>query len=248
MSNSIGSIGGNSSMMMQSMRGMKRPDPAEMANDLFSKLDTSGQGYIQKSDLQAALDKMSSSTSGSSSSTPSVDDMFSQLDGNKDGKVTKSEFSDKMKQLTEQLDSQFNNMRMGNGMPPPGMGGGMGGGMSDAGFTKDELKSQLDQLGSSNSTLSSQLTDIVNNFDKADTDGDGKVSFMEAMAYDKANDASKTSSTSSASSGDGNTSSSSNSADDLNAKLALQLMRLMQAYDIGGETKGPSSSHVSTSA
>lgn len=43
---SISSVNSNSSVMM---KGMPHPDPAKMAEDLFSKLDTTGKGYIEKS-------------------------------------------------------------------------------------------------------------------------------------------------------------------------------------------------------
>ena len=102
---SIGSISGNSISMYQAggLRNMQRPDPSKMADNLFSKLDSAGQGYIQKVDLQSALDKVSTASSSSTNTTnttnttssggSSVDDLFSQLDGNGDGKVTKDEFS-----------------------------------------------------------------------------------------------------------------------------------------------------------
>ena len=66
----------------------QRPDPAKMAEDLFSKLDTSGKGYIQESDLESALSGLKST-----SSTQSASDIFSQLDSDSDGKVTKDELS-----------------------------------------------------------------------------------------------------------------------------------------------------------
>lgn len=47
------------------------------------------------------------------------------------------------------------------------------------GFTKDELTSQLSDIGSSDSTRSSLISNIINNFDEADTDSDGKVSFQK---------------------------------------------------------------------
>lgn len=221
----ISGISGNYAMMMQGMGSMKRPDPTEMADKLFSKLDTSGQGYIQKSDLQNAFDKVSSSSSSSSSSN--VDDMFSQLDSNGDGKVTKDEFSSTLKKLADQLDSQFNNMRMSGGM------GGMGG---MGGLSKDQLTSLSSDLSSSDTTASSKINDLVKNFDKADTDGDGKVSFQEAMAYDK-----KTESTSAT---------SSSSSNDVNTKLLAQIEKLMKAYGIGDNQPSIDSllSSISTSA
>ena len=96
---SIGSIGSSSSMMMQVAQGgraRERPDPAQMAENLFAKLDSSGQGYLDKSDLQAALDKASSSSS-STSGALDIDGLMAQLDGNGDGKITESEFANKLK-------------------------------------------------------------------------------------------------------------------------------------------------------
>ncbi len=59
MNTSIGGIGASDSMqMMQSMRAVKRPDPTELVAQLFSKLDTSSQGYIEQSDLQSAFSKI----------------------------------------------------------------------------------------------------------------------------------------------------------------------------------------------
>ena len=203
-----------------SFTAMKRPDPTQMANKLFSKLDTKNQGYLEKSDLQTALN----SVSGDSSN---VDALFAQLDGNSDGKVTKDEMSDTLKKLADELDSQFNQMRTQNGMaaaggmpPPPPPGGGQNG----AGFTKDELSSQLEEIGSSDSQRSNLISKVVNNFEAADTDQDGKVSFMEAMAYDQK----ESSSTSSASTD--STASGTKQAETSELKLMQQILQLMQAY------------------
>lgn len=89
--NSISSVSSSSAMQqgMGGVRGMQRPDPSKMAENLFSQLDTSGQGYIQKGDLQSAFDQLSSSSSDSSSGSTNIDDLFASLDTNSDGKVTK---------------------------------------------------------------------------------------------------------------------------------------------------------------
>lgn len=219
---SISSIGSSNAMMMQGMRGLKRPDPAEMANNLFARLDTSSQGYLTKTDLQAAFDKVAS-TSSTSSSSSSVDDLFSQLDTDSDGKVTQQEFSDTLQQLAEELDNQAMSMRMSGamqgmgGMPPPPPP------EDDSGFTKDELSGQLSEIGTTDSQRSTLISNIVDNFDAADTDGNGKVSFQEAMAYQQ-----ETSSSSSASQ-------ASAATRNLDSQVMMQIMRLMQAYDIGGE-------------
>lgn len=223
----------SSTMMTQGMQHRQRPNPTQMAENLFSQIDTSSQGYIEKADLQAALDKTSS---GSSSS---VDDLFTKLDSDSDGKVTKQEFSDVLTALAEQMDQQYSSMRMNNAMQGGGMGGP--GGMppppppgDDAGFTKDELSSQLEEIGGTDSQRSSLISSVIANFDEADTDGDGKVSFKEAMVFNQSSSATGASTSASESTGTA-------SSTDGEARLMLQIMRLMQAYDIGGDRNGVAS-------
>jgi len=154
------------------MKGMQRPDPSKMAEDLFSKLDTKGQGYIEKSDLESALSKTSQSNSSSSSSV--ADDMFAKLDNDGDGKVTKEEMSATIQKIAALLNGPAPRMRMQNGqggMPPP------------------------QESTSTDSTSSTQADD------PADTNGDGTVSTEEALAYETAQNLS-TADTSSSSSTD----------------------------------------------
>ena len=75
------------------------------------------------------------------------------------------------------------------------------------------------------SARASLISNVVNNFDAADTDEDGKVSFQEAIAYDKANPASSTSSTDSTSSA-----TSVASSDTTDAQVFRQLMDLLRTY------------------
>ena len=199
----------------------QRPDPAKMAEDLFSQLDTSGKGYIQESDLESALSGLTSSTS-----TQSASDIFSQLDSDSDGKVTKDELSTSIKKMAEELDSQFNQMRMQGGMPPPPPSGAQ---ESDSGFTKDELTSQLSEIGSSDSARSSLISKVIENFDKADTNSDGKVSFQEAMAYDQST-ATSTSTDSSSASASATASSTAKS----DAQVFRHLMDLLRTYGSDG--------------
>jgi hypothetical protein len=136
---------------------MRRPDPTKMAEDLFSKLDTKGQGYIEKSDLEAALSKASGSgSSGNSNSSSIADEMFTKLDGNSDGKVTKAEMSATIKKIAAELDGPAPRMRMQGGMPPPQKG-------AEGASSTDSSAAELDP---------------------ADTNGDGQVSTAEKLAYE----------------------------------------------------------------
>lgn len=203
---------------------MHRPDPSQMASKLFSKLDSKNQGYIEKSDLQSAFAQISSS-----GDPAGADEVFSQLDGDGDGKVTQQEMSDSLTRLADQLDSQFNAMRMNGkgGMPPPPQGA------DSAGLSKDELQSQLDGIGSSDSKRANSIANIISNFDEADSDGDGKVSAQEAMAYDNANQ-----------------SDVSPSAANSEASIMMKIMQLVRAYsDFGlASDQSGSTGTVSTSA
>ena len=175
MSSAMGGVGGCSSA--GGMSGMQRPDSSKMVDNLFSKLDTKGQGYIEKSDFQGAFDKVASKTA-------SVDDVFKALDGNDDGKITKQEMSDSVTKLADQLVSQLQSMRMS------GKEGGMGG----VGMSKSDISSMAD------SGASQKLNDLAQNFDVADTNHDGTISAQELMTYQASNSA--TSSTSDVQNGD----------------------------------------------
>lgn len=208
----------------QTAQRRQKPDAATMAEDLFAKLDTTGKGYIEQSDLTSAL---SSTSSTSTEATASASEIFSQLDSDGDGKVTQDELKTSMQKLAESLDDQFDAMRMQAGMPPPPPPS-----ESDAGFTEEELTDQLAEIGSTDSARSSLISNVVNNFDAADTNEDGKVSFQEAIAYDKANPTSSSSSTTdSTSSTDSATSTTSvASSDKTDAQVFRQLMELLRTY------------------
>lgn len=178
----VGNIGNNSTASL-----MQRPDPSRLASKLFSQLDTKSQGFIEKLDLQSAFDQLSRSSNSANSVT--VDEALKQLDGDGDGKITKQEMTDSLARMAEQLESQLNGMRAQIGMPPPQIA------HSQAGLTQEELQNRIDAIGgSTDSKRAALMTNILNNFDKADTSGDGKVNMQEAMAFNKASQASSDSS------------------------------------------------------
>lgn len=229
MSNSISSIGSYASAMTGTQRP-SRSDSTKLAEDLFSQIDITGKGYIEKSDLESAFKQLTST-----STTSSANELFTTLDSNSDGKITKDEMSSGLKSLMDSLDSQFQSMRMSDAMggagttsnmppPPP---------KNDTGFTAEELQSQLDQIGSTDSKRSSLISSVIENFGKADANGDGKVSFKEAMAYDQSS-SSGTSMTASTSTGDAATSVATDSTNS-EAQLMLQIMKLAHAYGLFGQ-------------
>ena len=205
------------------------------ASYLFSKIDSSNKGYIEKTDLLSAFSSLTTDDTN-------AEDVFTQLDGDSDGKITESEFSSALETLAETLNSQYDQMRMSM-MPPPPPPQGSG---TDEGFTAEELTSQLEEIGETGSARSTLISSIVENFDAADTDSDGKVSNAEAMAYAEANDI--TAGNTDASAGTGSESDSATTVSD--ARIFHQIMELMRAYgDDSGETLLSSlASSISTSA
>ena len=186
------------------------------ASYLFSKIDTSNKGYIEKDDLVSAFSSLTSTSDTSAS------DVFSQFDSDSDGKVTESEFSSTLQQLAETLNSQYDQSRMQGAMPPPPPPPA-----DDAGFTEDELTSQLEEIGDTDSAARTSLdSSIVETFDAADTDGDGKVSHTEAMTYAEANDIATPASGNNASEDTSQSGSSSVS----DTQIYQQIMELMRAY------------------
>ena len=201
------------------------------ASYLFSRLDTSSKGYIDEDDLVSAFSSLSS-TDGTNAS-----DIFTQLDGDSDGKVTESEFSSALQQLSETLNSQYDASRMQGAMPPPPPPP-----PGDEGFTEEELSSQLEEIGDTDSARSALIGSIIENFDAADTDQDGTVGNVEAMAYAQANDI-----TTAASSGSpAPTSSGSDSAGVSEARVYQQIMELLRAYGMPAGTSDFAASLRST--
>ncbi|MDO9311506.1 MAG: EF-hand domain-containing protein [Nitrosomonas sp.] len=152
--------------------GMNRPDPSKMVDNLFSKLDTTNKGYLEKSDLQSALSQSpgSGSSSGTSSS-PNVDEIFKKLDNNGDGKLTKSEMTSGMSSTAQ--------ASKGGGTPPPG---------------------GADSASGTSSTSATQSSSSTKTYDPADANQDGKVSEQEKIDYAQAKqDKASTSSASSTS-------------------------------------------------
>ena len=229
---------------------------AHLASQIFSRLDTRQQGYIEKADLATAFSQIGDSGSSDSSSS-GIDEVFTALDGDSDGKVTENELSSALGKLKEELDSQFSQMRM-QGMPgqgPQGMGGGMpppppSGSReeeSDSGFTVDELSSQLEEIGSSDSQRSSLIASIVDNFDAADSDGDGKVNRSEAMSYGESLRQTSTGGSTDSSSSSQDSGSSDSSS---NTAVMKKIMQLIHAYGQGGQEQSSSEllSRLSVSA
>lgn len=165
---SISSVSGAG--ISQMYANIQRPNAEKMSKDLFSQLDTNGQGYIEESDLQSALDKVTSSKG--SSSTLSAKDMFSQLDTDGDGKVTEQELASTFQSLADEMGVRARiadqNPKKPEGQAPS--------------YTLDQL-TEMSTSDSVDSNMQSIFSQLAGNFDSADSDGDGSISGDEARSY-----------------------------------------------------------------
>ncbi len=156
--------GMGSSMMYGAMQSMQRPKPSEMAEDLFSSIDTSGKGYIEQTDLESAMSNL-----GDTSNMMSSDEMFSLLDSDGDGKVTQQEMTSSFEDIAAEM-----RVRTQGGMPPPPP-------EEDEGLAQDQLSEMSES--SEDSFMTDLFSQLADNFDEADSDGDGKVTREEAMNF-----------------------------------------------------------------
>ncbi|WP_153115041.1 EF-hand domain-containing protein [Rhodocyclus tenuis] len=224
----------------------QRPDAATVAEDIFSKLDTSGQGYLELSDFETAFASLDSSSS--SSTTTSAEDVFAQIDADRDGKVTQDELTSKLQELADTLDSQFDQSRVAGGMPPPPPQNGGDNG-EDQGLSEDEMTAMASDVAASDSNLASLLNTVVGNFDAADTDGDGRVTFKESQAYAEQSAANGTSSTTSDSSTSSSTATAAATTADSGSsgEVLRRILDLVRAYGLGDEGSSSNSSAISVS-
>lgn len=180
---SISGVGSSMASAMQSAMQANRPqkpDASAMAADVFAMLDSSGKGYIDSSDLAGALE--------SSGSSASAEDLLGAMDSDGDGKVTEQELGSLLQKVADQLEDSFGASRvgqaMGNRPPPPPPPAG-----EDEGMSVEQLGAMAEEAEASGSAEASELAALVESFDEADTDGDGKVSFQEAMAFRESEEA-----------------------------------------------------------
>jgi|GEM_PF-2546088 len=176
----INSVGSNSYSLSALSVGPRQrsqaPDASQTAEKMFSKVDTNGDGSIDKTEFATAIQNRGDSGKGQA---VNADDLFSKIDSNGDGTVSKAENTDYLKQLQAQRKAGAPN---GDGPPPPPPDSGQLASDvlskidsdSSGGISLDELTSAFQSSGSTNS--SNSTSDIQQLFSKLDTDSDGNVS------------------------------------------------------------------------
>lgn len=198
------------------------------AGAVFQKLDTQQKGYLEQADFSAALSQLQQSADDGQSA-----EWFSQLDADQDGKLTSDEFSTSVSEQLYNAQGKFGMpgggpQGMSQGMPPMGPPPG-----EDEGKTVDELSAMVEELSSTDSKAAAGLQAIIDQFDSADANKDGKVTMQEAQAL-KQQSQTKTDSTTTTAS----------TEDSSQLRLQQTLMQLMKTY---GATASQSADNQSLS-
>jgi len=191
------------------------------AGAVFQKLDSQQKGYLEQADFSAALSQLQQSADDEQSA-----EWFSQLDADQDGKLTSDEFSTAVSEQLYNAQGKFGMPGGGpQGMPPMGPPPG-----EDEGKTVDELTAMVEELSSTDSKAAAGLQTIIDQFDSADANKDGKVTMQEAQTL-KQQSQSKTDSTTTA-----------NTEDSSQLRLQQTLMQLMKTYGAAASQSADNSS------
>jgi Ca2+-binding EF-hand superfamily protein len=218
---------------------------ADVASKLFDQLDSDKNGQVSKSELSSAIEKL-------------ADELNAQLDqsrveksggarhagpppgGGGHGGAAPTGDADSAT-TTQQYNAAADTDSNGTVSAEEAAayakliaGGGDTAKASD-GLSKEALTKQLDSAGTSTGSVDSRrqqaLSSLVENFDKADSDGDGKLTRKESHDFLKANrPAAQT------------------QPEDANRALAKALEMLKAYVDSGNDSQSASAQSVSTSA
>lgn len=209
-----------------SMGSMPRPQQskeqlAEAAGQLFSQLDSQNKGYLEQSDFSSLLSTLQNDQASSKS-----EELFSSLDSDGDGQLTSTEFSDNFSNLIYSAQGSI-----GNRPAPP----------QDSGKSKDELTAMLEELEQEGNKSTEGLQSLLDNFDSADTDADGKVTMQEAKSFRESQQTESSSLASQVSSG-------SDSSENISKLLSRTMQQLMDTYGGMAKLNSQSGSAVHTTA
>lgn len=234
------------------LSGLQNDNTSTKSEELFSALDCDGDGQLtssefsdnfstllysaqgtmgnrpappedsgkSKDELTALLEELEQEDDKSSEGLQSLLANFDSADTDADGKVTMQEIM-----AYRQSSDQSTDPTSAQTMPPPGP---MGGPQKDSGLTAEELTALLESIGESDSDMAANIQSLIDNFDSADTDGDGKVTMQEARSF---RESQHTESSSLAS----KVSRSSDQSENISKLLSRTMQQLMDTY--GGQTK-----------
>jgi Ca2+-binding EF-hand superfamily protein len=142
---------------------------AEMRQAMFNKIDTSGDGSIDKNEITALIEQNTSTL---------VEGLFTNLDSDQNGLISQIESDSGLAKLGQQMKHGSNGQSAVSGTPPPPPPEKVfdtADVNEDGVVSKEELASVMGQNGENIDEL----------FNKIDTDGDGLISRTEDETFRK---------------------------------------------------------------
>jgi Ca2+-binding EF-hand superfamily protein len=139
---------------------------SEMRQKMFSKIDTNGDGSIDKNEMATLIQQNTSSL---------VDDMFSKMDTDKDNLISQIESNSGLAKLGQEMKKSGAGMSGMSGPPPPPP--------EQVFDTADTNKDGVVSKDELSAVMGSKGGDIDKLFSEVDTDGDGLISRTEDEAF-----------------------------------------------------------------
>jgi hypothetical protein len=144
------SFGGGCSAAAFTSLQSSRAGEASKTEQLFGKLDTSGDGEIDATELGAFVDAIAAKTGGAAIDSSGL---MASLDSDGNGSISSTEFGDNLQSLFDQLRGQVMGSQLQSRPPPPDGAGDPPGGANDQLGTM--LASLLKDYGVSGATSTS---------------------------------------------------------------------------------------------
>lgn len=149
---------------------------SKFAEALLSTMDADSSGGVDSAEFSKAALELSSISDESA-----ISEAFNGLDIDENGSISLDELTSAFSQMA----AQGTMAAGGPPPPPPGPPPSKSGDEEDSGYTADELTALASETSSTDSALASLFETLTTNFDAADTNGDGKVTSSEAIAYEQ---------------------------------------------------------------
>ena len=147
-----------------------RPSPAEM----FAKMDTNGDGSVDKAEFTAFGKQMAAKMGKADKS----EEIFAKIDTDGDGKISQAE-----------NDAFVSKMQSAMPPPPDGAGGNLKDMFAkmdtngDGSVDKTEFEAFIQQMANQADSQTNSTNKVDDLFSQIDTDGDGKISKSESSTF-----------------------------------------------------------------
>ena len=154
--------------MVSAISGFSSASLSEMWQKMFNKIDTNGDGSIDKTEMSTFIQQ---NTKQNTSSL--VDEIFSKLDTNQDGLIGQIESDAVLAKLGNEMKNGGGPAAM-SGMPPP---------PEKVFDTADTNKDGVVSKAELAAVMGQSVANIDKLFSKVDTDGDGFISRTEDKTF-----------------------------------------------------------------